>query len=248
VSQEVEVAQAAKGPATARIPAMLVALIAPDLGMERVARSARVAAPLLVAFACSLAFAAAEVARVDAVQATLRELDAQGKLKDLSDQAIADQTTSAERAFAVKRVALAAIRPPLIWAGSLVGLYVLVWFLRGRSSAGGLRAVAAASLLPHALADLLGAGATWLAARLPIDHAPLVPRTLADLLVARGMEAPFAIQRLAGALDFFSLWAALLLGFGLGPAAQLPRGRALGAVLLSWLLFRLLTRVALAGG
>jgi hypothetical protein len=248
VSQEVEVAQASGSPVAARIPALLVALVAPDLGMERVARSSRVAAPLLLALACSLAFGAAEVARVDAVQATLRELDAQGKLKDLSDQAIADQTTAAERAFAVKRVALAAIRPPLLWAGSLAGLYLLVWFLRGRSSGGGMRAVAAASLLPHAIADLLGAGATWLAARLPIDHAPLVPRTLADLLVARGIEAPFALQRLAGALDFFSLWAALLLGFGLGPAARLSRGRALGAVLLTWLLFRLLTRVAFPGG
>jgi hypothetical protein len=245
VSQE---AEAAGAPAESWVPAPALALVAPDLGMERVARSGRVAAPLLLALVCSLALGGAEAYRADARQATLSELESQNKLKELSDQAIADQTRSAERAFAVKRIALAAVKPPAIWAGSLLGLYVLVWFLRARSTGPAMQAVAAAALLPHAAADALGAGAAWLASRLPLDHGPLVPRTLADLLALAGVQLPFAASRLAGALDLFSLWAALLLGFGFAAATRQPRGRAVSAVLFSWLLFRLLTRVSPLGG
>ena len=226
----------------------LVALIAPDLGMERVARLGRARWPLLFAMLCSLAMGGAEALRVDARDATLKEVETSGQLKNMSDKQLEDQTKGAERAFIVKRVAASAFKAPAILLGSLIGLYVLSWFLRGRANGQSMMAVASAALLPHAFADLLGAGSALLHAQLAPDHPPLVPRNLADVIAAVGLEAGPAVAKLAGAVDFFSLWAAVLLAFGLAPAAQLPRSKALIATFTAWVLWRLLTQVALAGG
>jgi hypothetical protein len=56
------------------------------------------------------------------------------------------------------------------------------------------------------------------------------------------------VGRLLAVVDVFSLWTALLLGYGLLFAANLPRRRALAGTLIGWLCFRLLTTVAMGGG
>jgi Yip1 domain len=228
-------------------PAQLVALVAPDVGMERVSRLGRARWPLLFAMVCSLLMGGAEAYRVDASQATLKELEDAGTLKNMSDKQIEDQTKGAERAFIVKRIAFSAIKAPLLLLGSLIGLYVLSWFLRGRANGGSMLAVAGAALLPHAFADLLSAGSAFLHSQIAPTHPQLIPRTLGDLLTAAGLELGPAMTKLGGVFDFFSLWAALLLAFGFAPAAQIPRGKAIFAVLFAWLLWRLLTQVALGG-
>jgi hypothetical protein len=219
----------------------------PDTAMEKVAKSGRWGLALLLAVVCSLAVGGAEVYRVDAREPTLREAEMSGQLKNMSDKQLDDNTKAAERSFIVKRLALATVKAPLVWVGSLLGLVVVAWFLRGRAQPGAMPAVAATALLPHALADLLSAGAALQTAQLSPDHGPLVPRNLGAVLDAVGVQAPMAVAKLAGAVDFFSLWAALLLAFGLGPAAQLPRGKAIAATLVAWVLWRLFTQVALGG-
>ena len=226
----------------------LFALIAPDIGMEKVARLGRARWPLLFAMVCALAMGGAEALRVDAREGTLKELEMSGQLKTQSDKQIDDQTKGAERAFIVKRVASSAVKAPLVLLGSLIGLYVLSWFLRGRANGQAMLAVAGYALIPHAIADLLAAGSAFLHAQLAPDHPPLIPRSLADVLAAAGLNAGPAVVKLAGVVDFFSLWAAVLLAFGLAPAAQLPRSKALIATFAAWVLWRLLTQVALAGG
>src|SRR3989442_7247447 len=95
------------------VPAAALALVAPDVGMERVARSGRVRGPLLIAIACALLSAGAGVLRVDAKDATLRALDKEGQLQTTSDRQVEDSTKSAERVYLVKRVAGALVQPPL---------------------------------------------------------------------------------------------------------------------------------------
>jgi hypothetical protein len=54
-------------------------------------------------------------------------------------------------------------------------------------------------------------------------------------------------MKLLSAFDVFSFWSALLIGFGLAAAAQLPRRRALTGTLAAWLCVRLVTHVAMGG-
>lgn len=247
MSQIAELKVTMTAPKTSRVPAQLAALLFPDTAMERVAKSGRWGIALLLAMACSLAVGGAEAYRVDAREATLREAEMSGQLKNMSDKQLEDNTKGAERAFIVKRLAFSTVKAPAIWVGSLLGLFVIGWFLRGRNVPGAAPAVAAAALLPHALADLLSAGAAMVTPQLAPDHGPLIPRNLGSVLDALGVHAPMVLTKLAGAVDFFSLWAALLLAFGLAPAAQLPRGKAIAATMVAWVLWRLVTQVALGG-
>jgi hypothetical protein len=247
VSEIAELKVTSPGPKPSRVPPQLAALLFPDTAMERVAKSGRWGLALVFALLCSLALGGAESYRVDAREPTLREAEMSGQLKNMSDKQLDDNTKAAERSFIVKRLAFSAVKPELVLLGSLLGLYVVAWFLRGRTSSSAVTAVAATALLPHALADLLSGGAALVTAQLSPEHGPLIPRNLGAVLEALGVNAPMAVTKLAGAVDFFSLWAALLLAFGLGPAAQLPRGKAIAATLVAWVLWRLFTQVALGG-
>jgi Yip1 domain len=231
-----------------RVPPAAVALVAPDVGMERVARTGRVRGPLLVAIACALLSAGAGVLRVDAKDATLRSMEKAGELQTSSDRQVEDNTKSAERVYLVKRVAGALVQPPLQLGLLCVAIFGLSWFLRGRSEGRAVPAVAAAALLPNAVADLLDAGATFQHAAIGPDGPPALPRTLADLwtqLAAQPAAVP--VMKLLSAFDIFSFWTALLVGFGLIAAGHVPQRRALAGTLIAWLCLRLLTQVA-AGG
>src|SRR3954468_19734738 len=141
------------------MPSPLLALVAPDVGMERVARRERVLLPFLFAVLCSLLAAAASSYRVDARDATLATLERTGQLKTMSDRQIEDQTKDAERTYIVKTVAVGAVGPVAKLGLLCVGLLALSWFVRGRAKGKALAAVAAVAMLPGAIENLLAAGA-----------------------------------------------------------------------------------------
>jgi len=236
VSQPAEIV----APPPSAVPPQLLALVAPDVGMPRVAREGRARWPIAFAMACALALAGAQATRVNARTETLQELEMSGQLKDMSDRQIDEQAKGAERKFIVKSVAGAVFRPGLLFVAYLASLYLLSWFLRGRSKGGQMAAVAAASLLPGALRDLLAAGAALMHASLPTAGPSLVPTNATQLLSALGWAPMGAWARLGNALDLFSLWSALLFAFGLATAASLTRRRALLGALIAWGLWRLL--------
>ena len=231
-----------------RVPPAAVALVAPDVGMERVARTGRVRGPLLVALACALLSAGAGVLRVDAKDATLRAMEKAGELQTSSDRQVEDNTRSAERVYLVTRVAGALIEPPLQLGLLCVALFGLSWFLRGRSEGRAVPPVAAAALLPAALANLLEAGATFQHAAIAPDGPTALPRTLADAWNAlAGHPAGPAVMKLLSVFDLFSFWTALLVGFGVVAAGHVPQRRAVIGTLVGWLCLRLLTQVAMGG-
>jgi len=231
-----------------RAPAAATALFYPELGMERVARVGRVRGPLLVALACALLSAGAGILRVDAKDVTLRAMDKAGELQTSSDRQVEDATKSAERVYLVKRVASALVEPPLQLGLFCVGLFGLAWFLRGRIEGRAVPPVAAVSLLPLAVANALDAVATFQHEAIAPDGPPSLPRTLADFWTAVvGHPAAEPVTKLLSAFDVFSFWSALLLGFGLAAAAQMPRRRALIGTIVAWLWVRLVTHVAMGG-
>src|SRR5205807_8411638 len=108
--------------------------------------------------------------------------------------------------------------------------------------------VAAAALLPGAIANLLDAGATFQHVAIAPDGPAALPRTLAQFWtqLAAHPAAP-SVMKLLSVFDIFSFWTALLVGFGLIAAGHVPQRRALAGTLIAWLCLRLLTQVA-AGG
>ena len=227
-------------PTPSALAPQLLALVAPDVGMPRVAREGRARWAIAFALVCSLAFAGAQSLRVNAREETLQDAEMSGQLKDMSDRQIDDQAKGAERKFIVKSVAAAAFRPPLLCLVYLASLYLLSWFLRGRAKGGQMTAVAGAALLPGAIRDLLSAGAAMMNSSLPTQGPPLIPTTLTQIAghLGKTLSGPWAT--LGNGLDLFSLWAALLFAFGLAAAANISRRRAVAATLVAWVLWRLL--------
>jgi hypothetical protein len=242
VSSEGELPQ----PAPAAPPAM-VALIAPDAGMERQAKVGKTGPAFLIAFVCALFAAFAHSVRVDARSSTLQKLDKASQLTSMSDRAIEDETRNAERLFQVMRVASGAAEAPVFLLFGGLSVVVLVWFLRGRVKGRAVFPVAAAVLLPGAIANLLDGITALKQESLPAGAATLAPRDLSSVLAALGYPLSGAALKLGGAFDFFSLWAAVLMAFGVAAAGDVPARRALIGTLCAWVCVRLVMKVALGG-
>jgi hypothetical protein len=235
-------------PATGKTaPPALVALIAPDTGMERQAKVGGVKFAFIIAFVCALLAGAAQAWRVDAKESTLRKLEKQGGLQNMSDRQIEDETRTGERVYQVMRVAGAAVEAPLGLALGCLAVLGLGWFLKGRIKGSAVAPVAAATLLPGAIANLLDAVAAFRHSSLPPEPTLLAPRTVSALFEVFGHPLLGPLGKLGNAFDFFSLWAALMLGYGVAFAGQVPVRRALIGTMVAWVCLRLLTKVA-AGG
>ena len=229
------------------VPPALVALVAPDRGMERQAKVGGVKFAFLIALVCSLLAGGAEAWRVDAKASTLAKLEQEGSLKNKSDRQIEEDTRNAERIYQVMHVGGAAVAAPLDLGLGCLAVLILGWFLKGRFTGRAVAPVAAATLLPGAVANLLDAMTALRHATLPPEPPLLSPRTLSAVFEVLGHPLAGAAGKLGGALDFFSLWSALLLGYGVAAAAKLPLKRALIGTMVAWVCFRLITRVAVGG-
>jgi hypothetical protein len=242
VSSEAELPQPARG-----APPALVALFAPDSGMERQARVGKAGLAVAIALACSLFAAFGHALRVDARSATLQKLDAAGQLTSMSDRAIEDETRNAERLFQVMRVAWGALETPVFLLLGALAVVVLVWFLRGRVKGRAVFPVAAAVLLPGAVANLLDGVTALRHPSLPAGTAVLAPRNVSAVLAAFGHQLSGAALKLGNVVDFFSLWAAVLMAFGVAATGDVPVRRALIGTLAAWLCLRLVVSVAIGG-
>ncbi|HTO97883.1 MAG TPA: hypothetical protein VMK66_12620 [Myxococcales bacterium] len=241
VSNEAELPQA-RG-----IPPALGALLLPDSGMERQAKVGKPALAVLIAMACALFAAFAQASRVDARAVTLEKLDKAGQLSTMSDRQIEDETRNAERLYQVMRVAGGTLEAPFFLLLGALAVVVLAWFLRGKVKGKAVFPVAAAVLLPGAIANLLDGITALRQEALPPGAAVLAPRNLALLLASFGHPLTGASLKLAGVLDFFSLWAAVMMGFGVAAAGDVPTRRALIGTLCAWVGFRLIVSVAMGG-
>lgn len=222
-------------------------LFAPDRGMDRQAKVGRARWFFLFAWLCSILLAAVMALRVDARSSTLRNLETSGQLQSMSDRQIADETRSAERVFQVTSIAKGATSVPVQLGLACVSILVLCWFFRGRVKGRAVVPVAATTLLPGAIANLVDAVAAYRHAVLPPEPVPLGPRSLSAVLVLAGRPLMDPWVKFGNALDFFSLWAALMMGFGVAAVGQIRRRTAVTGTLIAWVCLRLLTNVATKG-
>ena len=225
----------------------LPVLLASELGMERHARVGRARWFFLFAWVCSILLGAAAAARVDARSSTLQRLEASGQLRSMSDRQIEDETRAAERVAQVASVAKGVVAAPLQLGLACAALLALCWFFRGRVKGRAVVPVAAATLVPGGIANLLDAVSAFRHVTLPPQGAVLSPRSLGAVLSVLGRPLSDPALRFGNALDFFSLWAAILLGYGVAAVGQIKKRNALLGTLIAWVCYRLLTNVA-AGG
>lgn len=216
--------------------------------MERQARTGGVRLPFLIAFVCALFAAFAQAYRVDSTAPTLKRLEQAGQLQTMSERQIADETRNANRLFQVARVGQGLLEAPLSLGLGSLSVLGLVWFLRGKVKGRAVVPVAAAALVPGAIASLLDGLSALRQAALPPQGATLSPRNLSLVLAALGHPLLPPWVKLGNALDFFSLWGAVLLGYGVAAAGEIPVRRALIATLVGWSCVRLLGSVAMGGG
>ncbi len=229
------------------MPPALIAMVAPDSGMERQARVGKPGLAVLIAIACALFAAFAQASRVDARSATLQKLEKAGQLTTMSDRQIEDETRNAERLYQVMRVAAGALEAPAFLLLGSLSVVVLVWFLRGKVKGRAVFPVAAAVLLPGALANFLDGITALRQEALPPGPSALAPRSLAGIFASFGAPLSGAALKLGSALDFFSLWAAVLMAFGVAAAGDVPTRRALIGTLCAWVCYRLIVSVAMGG-
>ncbi len=229
------------------IPPALVAMVAPDVGMDRQAKVGKPGLAVLIAIVCAVFAALAHASRVDARSQTLQKLDKAGQLSTMSERQVEDETRNAERLFQVARVASGALEAPFLLLLGALAVVVLVWFFRGRVKGRAVFPVSAAVLLPGAVANLLDGIAALRQAALPPGPAALAPRSVAGILAAFGHPLTGAALKLGNAADLFSLWAAVMLGYGVAAAGDVPAKRALIGTLCAWICYRLLYSVAMGG-
>ena len=225
-------------------PSPFALLFAPDRGMDLQARVGRTGRLFLFAWLCALLLGAALAYRVDARSSTLRKLEMSGQLQTMSDRQVADETHSAERVAEVLSIAKGVASVPVQLGATCVALLGLVWFLRGRIKGSAVVPVAAATLLPGAIADLLDAAIAFRHQALPPDGVPLAPRSLSAILPLLGHPLADPWLKLGSALDFFSLWSALMLAFGVAAVGTIRPRNALTCTLTAWVCFQLLTHIA----
>jgi hypothetical protein len=235
-------------PAPRAVPPALVAMVAPEVGMERQARVGNARLAFLIAFVCAILSGLVQASRIDARSVTLARLDKDGKLAEMSDKQVDDEVKSAERLAEVGRVAVGVVKAPINLGLAGLAVVGLAWFLKGKVKGKAVFPVASVTLLPAALGDLLDAGSAFLRQSLPADPKNvLAPRDLGSALAALGHPLVGPALKLASALDFFSLWAAILMGFGVAAVGDVPLRRAMIGTLVAWMCMRLLLTVA-AGG
>ncbi|MFN2547079.1 MAG: hypothetical protein ABR567_06595 [Myxococcales bacterium] len=230
-----------------RVPPAVVALFAPDTGMDLQARIGRARFAFLAAMVCALLAAFAQAYRVDTRTATLKNLEKAGQLDNMSDRQVEDETTKSNRLYEVGRVALGAGEAPVFLGLGSLAVLGLVWFTRGKVKGRAVVPVAAAVLLPGALANVLDAISAWQHAALPPKDAMLAPRTISAIAAVFGHPLAGPWLKVGNVFDFFSLWAAILMGYGVAAAGDVPVRRALWTTLVAWLCWRLITTVPFGG-
>jgi hypothetical protein len=226
------------------IPDAFVALVAPEVGMERQARVGKARLAFLIAFACAVLSGFAQASRVDARSATLARLDQGSKLTEMSEKQVDDEVKNADRMFQVSHVAAGVLRAPVMLGLASLAVIGLAWFLKGKVKGKAVVPVAAACLLPGAIGDLLDAVSAFARHSIPADAVVLAPRTLSGALAALGHPLMGPALKLGNAFEFFSLWAAIMMGFGVAAVGDVPKRRALIGTLVAWVCVRLLIAVA----
>ncbi len=185
----------------------------------------------VVLLSVATAFAGASFAlRWNAAPSIIQGLEASGQLKGMPEADLAEQIQQAERLKLVTSIAGGLVLPALTVLGIALVLALLAWLLGRKGSFNAFFTAAAIGTLPVALARFLYGLMALMQSSLSEDRAGrLLPSSLAFVVHTQSPK----LMRLLSSLDFFTLWAALLVGVGFAAVVGMRRrqGLLVGAAL-----------------
>jgi hypothetical protein len=213
-----------------RAPTVLKALVDPVSGVPQAVEGRRWVLPLLaVCLAVSfsgLAFAS----RLDASATVIKKLDEAGELAKSSERELGEEIEQAQRVALVAGAAKGVFVMPLELLLTAVALKVTAWLLGRKLLFAHAFTTAAVAFLPIAVFHLLfGVVALKQSVVVVAQAATLLPSSLAAWMPSAAPK----VARALGAVDFFNLWAAALmgLGFAAGVKWRAPKGLLVGLML-----------------
>jgi hypothetical protein len=178
---------------------------------------------------------AAFAVRWNAAPSIIKELEMSGQLKGMPEADLADKIQQAERLKLVTGIAGGVVMPALTVLGIAVVLALLAWLLGKKGSFSSFFTAAAVGLLPIALSRFLYGLVALVQSSVSEERAAtLLPSSLAAIFHAHSPK----VMRLLTSIDFFSLWAALLVGVGFAAVVGMRRRQGLwvgGALFLAQL-------------
>ncbi|HZI14122.1 MAG TPA: YIP1 family protein [Myxococcus sp.] len=216
-------------------------LIDPIDGTQAAVEARRWVWPVLILALCVSASGTLFSLRWDAAPDVIRDLQASGGMAGLSEADLTDQIQTATRKSLVGAIAKGVFLMPLVTLLLACALWVVAWLFDRPAPFGRLMSAAAVSLLPVALYNAIFAVCAAAQHTLTAERAGrLVPSHLGAVL--EGLSPK--MMRVATAVDFFSLWGAVLLGLGFAAATGMPRGRA---VVLGLVMYAMYAGVMMIG-
>jgi hypothetical protein len=218
-------------------------LLHPATQLPRAAEERRYWVPLLFATAAALLFSIVAVPRVDVERAAADALDRSDGAAQMTPH---DRETKIEQAKKVAALAMysgAAFGTALSALASAFFLWAAFRVVGARPGFPQAFTVAVWGLVPAAIASLLAIPSLFLRGTvMPEQLALLLPSSLAVLLPA-GAKGPLA--SFLGAVDVFALWGVWIVGAGMAGVARVSPRRAYVTVVVLWLAYVAVFRVAL---
>jgi hypothetical protein len=219
-------------------------LLDPVDGVSAAVESRRWLWPLLLVMACVSLSAIAVYFRWDATARVVAELTASGQMTRNTEQEVLDQIATTQRVALVSGVAKGIFLMPLFVLALAVALKFTGWLFGRKAEFSRCFTAAAVALLPVALFHVIYALTAFSQISLSDSQLQaLVPSSLKAVFP----QAEPRLARVYGALDFFNLWSAGLLGLGFSAASGMSRGRGLVVGLVLYVLFAGVFLIGLPG-
>lgn len=220
------------------------ALWDPVDGVSPVVQARRWGLPLGALMLAACAVALAWFFRWDASSKVIGDLMASGDVARNTEREIVEAIETAERASLVVGLAKGLFLVPLEIVGVALALKVTGWFLGRKISFGKAFTAGAVGLLPIAL--------SWVVLAVLVLAQPVVADGMREHMVPSSLAAAFAqaspaAARALGALDFFNLWSAALVGLGFAEASGLRKGRGVAVGLVLYALYAGVFLIGFAG-
>ena len=221
----------------------LAPLLRPSTALPPAAEQRHYVVPLLLATAAALLFSIVAVPRLDVTQAVSDALDRDPGAAQMTPHEREQKIDQGRKVAALAAYSGAAFGTAFTAFAAAIALWLAFRVVGSGPGFVPTFTVICWSLLPGALAALLAIPAALLRSNIPVEQLPsLLPSNLAAFLPI-GTSGPLAA--LLGALDLFSIWSAWIIAAGMAGVARITLNRSLVTVLVLWISYVGVFRVAL---
>jgi hypothetical protein len=199
-------------------------LVNPVGAFRELVESPRSLVALVLLVLAQLAIPAALLGRVDVRREVLADLQGSGKLADTSDRELGEKVDRASKLVVATYAATGLFGPPFRALLLTIGLWLWGRYLGARPAFGTLWSLSIHAQLPLAV-RALARGAVL--ASQPFVYPSQIDGALpSGLWAVPGLHLPALATSLAGGVDFFLLWTAVLLAIALCTSSKLSAWRA----------------------